>query len=187
MALNVGRYDDGDESAHRADVWAESALGLHETMKGAIAAGKAAEGGKWKWAVPPGNGSSNAYFVCNTHIDCGRRFRASGSPGNFKVSFKGEHSQKGLTKGKRSNSTLSWEADEKLRDAADMGSRPSQLRVTMLKEKSEQLKEAGEDPLAHKAPVGGLEGAWSAADQRIQPDTLYSRRICIVSRCVSGE
>ena len=187
MAHNVGRLDDGDESAHRSDVWAESALGLHETIKGAIAAGKSAEGGKWKWAKPSGNAVTTAYFRCNTHVDCGRLFRVSGSPGSFNISFKGEHSTTGLTKGKRVNSTLSWEADEQLRSAADMGSRPSQLRVTMLKEKSEQLKSAGEDPLAHKDPAGGLEGAWSAADQRIQPDTLYSRRICIVSRCVSGE
>ena len=183
------RVRDGadDESAPEEAPWVIANLGTHTTIKEGITAGKNAEDGKWKWAKPPGDGRRFAYFQCNAHVDCLRLLRVSGSPGSFTISFKGEHLTKGLTKGKRSNSTLTWEADEKLRSAADMGARPAQLRVTMLKEKSELLKVAGEDPLAHKAPAGGLEGAWNAADQRIPPDTPYSQGICIVSRCVSGE
>jgi hypothetical protein len=66
----------------------------------------------------PGASSANAvttaYLVCNDHKDCTRKVRISSNrSGVFCLYTMGEHTTE-QTKGKRKNSTLSWEMDQQL-------------------------------------------------------------------------
>ena len=117
------------------------------------------EGGKWKWARPPGNGFSTAYFVCSGHTDCKRLLVIRlASDGKFYIYLKGEHASE-PSFGKRKNSTLSWADDAKLRVGVDQGATPAAMRVSMTNEQLLELKDQGEDPMQHKNDEGGLQGA----------------------------
>ena len=128
------------------------------TMERAKAQIKASELGKWKWAKNPGNGVRRVVFQCNAHKDCGMLKRAVDLDGQFFIQVKGNHSDEPKLS-KRANSTLTYEQEEALTAAVNAGGRPAAMRVAMTKTKIEELKCNGLDPLDHKKPNGGLEGA----------------------------
>ena len=62
----------------------------YPTMREGIFALKALEGGEWKWnRENPGNGTSRAFFLCNSHITCaagdGKQMRCVLLHGQFMI------------------------------------------------------------------------------------------------------
>jgi len=119
---------------------------------------------KWKWARSPGNGKTSSVFQCNAHVDCGHHRMAVRVEQVFLVKQMGDHAEEENLK-RRSNSTLPFAEEDKVRRAVDEGTRPGTVLVSMTKEKLRELKAMGEDPLQHKRPDGGLKGAtWCSND-----------------------
>ena len=140
------------------DSWVPSGLAEAATMTEAKALVHRQEGGKWKWAKPSGDCVRTAYFQCNAHVDCPRVMRITkDGAGLFNIWVKGEHGEEVNLK-RRKNSTLTFDEEAALRVAIDAGVRPGAFVVAKTKERLTELKYAGEDPVAHKRPEGGLEG-----------------------------
>lgn len=141
--------------------WICGSIGPFATIKLAIAEAKASENGKWKFDKPSGNHIRNAYFVCKEHEACKRKMKVLMMDSTFHIFYKGEHAQV-VTFGARKNSKLSWAQEEHLKKALDAGSKPGQVRVSLLKEAAAKLVAQGQDPLDHKQDGGGLDGelAW---------------------------
>ena len=140
-----------------SDEWMVSSLPPHDTIKEAIKAAKKLEGGKWKWSRPSGNCKTNAYHDCNAHVECGRRMKVLKFGEKFYIFFKGKHSEEPTLK-KRKNSLLTWDEDDQLVKAVDVGVKPAQVRVRMTKEAASELIDKGVDPLSNKDEQGGLTG-----------------------------
>ena len=118
---------------------------------------KKLEGGKWKWAATSGDCISTSIFQCNGHVECGRLLKVQKVDDSFYIMGSGEHAAVPKEK-KRKNSTLTWEEDEKLRFAVDLGGRPAAVQVAMTKKKIEELRKEGKNPEDHKRAEGGLQG-----------------------------
>ena len=82
--------------------------------------------------------------------------------GCFAIYHKGVHTTESTLK-KRKNSILNWDEDALMRSAVRMNNTPGEVLVDLTAKEKEKLMEAGEDPLDHKRPCGGLEGARRAA------------------------
>ena len=68
----------------------------YPSMSEGIFALKALEGGKWKWnRETPGNGTTRAFFLCNSHTTCaagdGKQMKCVLLNGRFTILHKGEH------------------------------------------------------------------------------------------------
>ena len=140
-----------------SDEWVVSSHPPQDTIKEAIKAAKKLEGGKWKWSKPSGNCKTNAYHDCNAHVECGRRMKVLKFGEKFYIFFKGKHSEEPTLK-KRKNSLLTWDEDEQLVKAVDVGVKPAQLRVSLTKKAASELTDKGVDPLSNKDEQGGLTG-----------------------------
>ena len=152
--------DDGDDdtSALSAVRWLPIASDECSTMKEAIKAIRAVAPGKWKWAKCPGNGVTQAYFVCNAHVGCGYVVRASSCDSGFILHAKGQHSTE-VNNYKRKNSSLTFEEEAGLRLALDVGGRPGGLLASWTKEAMQEKEKDGLDPLDYTHDEGGMEGA----------------------------
>ena len=114
---------------------------------------------RWKWAKSPGNGESCAVLQCNAHVACTYLKRVSrAAMGCFAIYHKGVHTTESTLK-KRKNSILNWDEDALMRAAVRMNNTPGEVLVELTAKEKEKLMEAGEDPLQHKRPCGGLAGA----------------------------
>lgn len=141
-----------------ATEWMPCGIPAVTTMAEAKAVAQMQEGGKWKWAKPPGDGVRTVYLMCNAHVGCLRLQKISkDGAGMFNIWAKGTHSEEVNLK-RRKNSPLTFDEEAALRTAIDAGVRPGAFVVAKTKEKLSELKSSGEDPLAHKRPEGGLEG-----------------------------
>ena len=156
--------------------WTLARYANQPTIKLAEESITAVEDGKWKMARSPGNGVTNHYFVCNAHVSCGRMLKVSRVDGAFAIFLKGEHTTE-QTFGKRKNSTLSWEDDDRLKRAVDQGAKPGGVFVSLSKAKVEELHKDGLDPLEHKKDDGGLVG-----ENTQQRSTQYHSRYVVFSR-----
>lgn len=154
-------------AAQTTDRWVPTDGKRYETIRDAIAAVKESEHAKWKWATPSGNCKTTAYLVCSAHVDCGRRARVSSEGNQFKIMISGKHTTQ-PTKGRRSNSALTWEQEATMRAAVNEGRTPAVVRSSMLDNAAKRLRDEGEDPLLHKLPEGGLPGASQACGDPIQ-------------------
>lgn len=130
----------------------------YETMAEARAALRKLEGGKWKWAKPPGDGRTQARFLCNGHVDCKRLLRVYWNEDTYIIQGTGQHAAQNNLK-KRSNSTLTYDEETRVRESMDQGGRSAGLRVALTSTKSRELKEAGLCPEDHKDADGGLSGS----------------------------
>ena len=134
----------------------------YASMKEGIFALKGLEGGQWKWnRSTPGNGTSRACFVCNSHVDCaagaGKQMRCVLQDGRFMIEHKGEHGEEPTMK-KRLNSPLTWKQAVDVSMMATTGAKAGAMHTAMTDAVAKGHEAAGEDPLAHKLPGGGIEG-----------------------------
>lgn len=130
------------------------------TMKEALKAARARGEGKWKWNKPSGNCTTNAQLRCNAHVDCPhvvRIFSLREEKEEFYLSMKHFHGEISNMK-KRKNSPLTYEEEESVAMAADMGGRAGKVHVAMTLKEVQHLKEKGMDPLEAKEADGGLKG-----------------------------
>ena len=74
----------------------------------------------------------------------------------------------GVGSGKRKNSLLTWEEDEELAKAVDVGVKPAQLRISLTKKAASELIGKGVDPLSNKEEQGGLTGTLRIEDMSIR-------------------
>ena len=109
----------------------------------------------WKFRTSPGNGVTNRYFVCNAHKYCGRLLKVGKKDGMFCIFLDGKHSAE-PSFGKRKNSTLSWDDDDRLKRAVDQGATPGGVHVSLSKAKVMELQQDGLDPLEYKNDQGGF-------------------------------
>ena len=120
------------------------------------------QGGKWKWnRENPGNGTSRAFFLCNSHTTCaagdGKQMRCVLLNGRFTIQHKGEHGEEASVK-KRKNSVLSWSQAEDVSLMMTTGAKAGAMHTAMTDVVAKQHEAAGEDPLAYKLPGGGIQG-----------------------------
>ena len=117
--------------------------------------------GKWKWAKSPGDGRTRAFFACNNHTTCaasaGKLMRCVQQGGIFVLQEKGDHGFD-LSPFKRKNSVLTWDEEKSMTFAMSTGGKPGALHTVFTTDAAQVLEEAGEDPLLHKRPEGGLAG-----------------------------
>lgn len=130
---------------------------VFDTIKAAVFNLKQLEGKKWKRAKSSGDGVHSYRLQCNAHVDCGREVRAVNMDGKFYSQYIGEHAPV-PNQYKRKNSSLTFEEDNALRLAIDVGGRPAAVLVSMTKEKLQEFKADGKDPEDFKRDNGGLEG-----------------------------
>ncbi len=134
----------------------------YASMKEGIFALKGLEGAKWKWnKATPGNGTSRAFFLCNSHVDCaagaGKQMRCVLHDGRFMIEHKGEHGEEPSMK-QRLNSPLTWKQAADVSMMATTGAKAGAMHTAMTNVVAKKHEEAGEDPLAYKLPEGGIEG-----------------------------
>ena len=134
----------------------------YPSMREGIFALKALEGGKWKWNTKnPGNGTSRAFFLCNSHITCaagdGKQMRCMLLDGKFTIQHKGEHGEEASVM-KRKNSVLSWSQAADVSLMMTTGAKAGAMHTAMTDVVAKQHEAAGEDPLAYKLPGGGIQG-----------------------------
>ena len=117
--------------------------------------------GKWKWAKQPGNARTRSVFTCNNHATCaanaGKLMRCVQQGGVFILQEKGDHGSL-LSPFKRSNSVLTWDEEKSMKFAMSTGGKPGALHTVFTTDAAQVLEDAGEDPLLHKRPEGGLAG-----------------------------
>ena len=134
----------------------------YASMKEGIFALKGLEGAKWKWnKATPGNGTSRAFFVCNSHVDCaagaGKQMRCVLHDGRFMIEHKGEHGEEPSMK-QRLNSPLTWKQAADVSMMATTGAKAGAMHTAMTDAVAKQHEAAGEEPLAFKLPEGGIQG-----------------------------
>ena len=134
------------------------------SMKDGVAIIKAFDqgaSGKWKWAKSPGDGRTRAFFACNNHTTCaasaGKLMRCVQQGGIFVLQEKGDHGFD-LSPFKRKNSVLTWDEEKSMTFAMSTGGKPGALHTVFTTDAAQVLEDAGEDPLLHKRPEGGLAG-----------------------------
>ena len=134
------------------------------SMKDGVAIIKAFDqgaNGKWKWAKAPGDGRTRAFFACNNHTTCaasaGKLMRCVQQGGIFVLQEKGDHGSD-LSPFKRANSVLTWDEEKSMKFALSTGGKPGALHTVFTTDAAQVLEDAGEDPLLHKRPEGGLAG-----------------------------
>jgi hypothetical protein len=155
-------------------------------MREGILALKALEGGKWKWNTKkPGNGTSRAFFICNSHITCaagdGKQMRCMLLDGKFTIQHKGEHGEEASVK-KRKNSVLSWCQAADVSLMMTTGAKAGAMHPAMTNVVAQQHEAAGEDPLAYKLPGGGIQGVCVRAHARVWArGHLAHLRPCVMS------
>jgi hypothetical protein len=134
----------------------------YPSMSEGIFALKALEGGKWKWnREMPGNGTTRAFFLCNSHTTCaagdGKHMKCVLLDGRFTILHKGEHGEEASVK-RRKNSVLSWSQAEDVSLMMTTGAKAGAMHTAMTDAVAKQHEAAGEDPLAYKLPGGGIQG-----------------------------
>ena len=148
----------GQKQAKPRAVWEVGSTETYSSLPEARRAADQLEYGKWKWRPQSrGNGKTTGYFVCNAHKDCGREMRISQSSGCFSIHLTGKHTSE-PTMGPRSNSILSWSEETRLKRALDEGARPAEVRVSMTKDRMQELTSLGLNPYDYKDPNGGVTG-----------------------------
>ena len=109
----------------------------YASMKEGIFALKGLEGAKWKWnRATPGNGTSRAFFLCNSHVDCaagaGKQMRCVLHDGRFMIEHKGEHGVgEEPSMKKRLNSHLTWKQAVDVSMMATTGAKAGAMHTAM--------------------------------------------------------
>ena len=136
----------------------------YPSMSEGIFALKALEGGKWKWnRATPGNGTSRAFFLCNSHVDCaagaGKQMRCVLHDGRFMIEHKGEHGEEPSMK-QRLNSPLTWKQAADVSMMATTGAKAGAMHTAMTDAVAKQHEAAAESHVRHPFASFGFLCEW---------------------------
>lgn len=117
---------------------------------------------RFKWAYPWGNGKTNAYFACASHVDCPVRARASLRDGGMflvciNMGVLGHASEASLKR--RMNSCMTIQQEEYVKTGVNQGVKPATLLSCMTIEKLSEDNAHGRQ--LEKRDAGGLAGMFS--------------------------